>query len=843
MSSSSIPKLQAEIAALQARITQLENALASDEQPESSACRHLMINSEHVLITKVDTQGLYTYTNPAFVRKFSADQPLPGQLSLQAVVEEDREKLQQTAEQCLAHPGKPLRILLRKRRAADAVYWTDWEMTGLAGADGVGTEVLYIGFDISEHFITYQALRDSEARFRAIFDGAGIGMALVGARGRPIATNSAMQQMLGYSNAELCSMSFAAYTHRDDVDNDRQLWQEVLHGQRAAYQIEKRYTRRDGTQLWGKLTVSLVQSAGEPVYGVGMVEDISAQKQAVEDIRRLNDSLEQRVQERTQELTRTLAELEKQRDFAHQVTETMREGVIVYEAGGIIEYANPFLCEMVAAPLEEIVGRPFEAYVAKEDQVLVQEQLQTRRAGRSTTYEIRLRLRDGGERYVQVTGTPQQQDGHYAGGVAVISDLTQRRQAEEQLRCASAKMAESNRELARSVRMKDEFLANVSHELRTPLTGILALTESLLAGTYGEIQQQQQRPLTLVEESGHHLLSLINDVLDMAKSEAGKLEIVIEPVAAEEVCQASLRLVRYSALQKRQHIVYTLEPAGLVLNADARRLKQILVNLLSNAVKFTPEGGHVGLQVSGDSEQKQVTFTVWDDGIGIPAEFQQRIFEPFVQVESNFNRAYPGTGLGLALVQRLTTLQQGSVTIESRPQQGSRFHVLLPWHADGSPAATELAGRSTADADPVPDGLAAEKGRTAPAAPAATILLAEDNDVTSSAMQDYLTLLGFAVVTATDGLETIRQVEAQRPDLLLLDIQMPRMGGVQVLNHLRALPDPALARVPVIVLSAHAMPGARELFLAAGADDYLSKPLHLADLRKCIKQYLPQMPV
>ncbi|HWQ15998.1 MAG TPA: GAF domain-containing sensor histidine kinase, partial [Roseiflexaceae bacterium] len=243
----------------------------------------------------------------------------------------------------------------------------------------------------------------------------------------------------------------------------------------------------------------------------------------------------------------------------------------------------------------------------------------------------------------------------------------------------TADLMAANAQLARAARLKDEFLANMSHELRTPLNSILGLSEALEEEVFGPLTERQRRSVAGIAESGRHLLALINDILDLSKIEAQQITLSLEPIDVGQVCEASLRLVTQSAQARRLSVEWSLDSRVTTLVADVRRLKQILVNLLANAVKFTPEGGHIGLEVRGDRAARVVHFTVWDTGIGIAPEAQERLFKPFVQLDSSLTRRYEGSGLGLALVARLAELHGGGVTLESSPGAGSRFTVALPW--------------------------------------------------------------------------------------------------------------------------------------------------------------------
>lgn len=384
-------------------------------------------------------------------------------------------------------------------------------------------------------------------------------------------------------------------------------------------------------------------------------------------------------------------------------------------------------------------------------------------------------------------------------------------------------LQETNAELSKALHAKDEFLATMSHELRTPLSAILALTELLREEVYGPLNEKQHKSLHGVEESGRHLLSLITDILDVSKIEAGKLELEISPVEVAELCQASLEFVQPQARAKHLKVVLTLDSTVSEIQVDKRRAKQILVNLLNNAVKFTPEGGEIGLEVKGDPGQKEARFTVWDKGIGIKPEDIKRIFEPFVQLDSTLSRQYEGTGLGLALTQRLAKLHGGYVSVESQTGAGSRFTVTLPWVPQVFPT-------------PLPETPAENNPEVHEAETPCVILLAEDNAATREAIAEYLESKGYRVTTVGNGAEALDQLHQMRPDLIFMDIQMPGMDGLEATRQIRTRPD--LAQVPIVALTALAMPGDAERCLEAGATAYLAKPFTLKQLTQIIEEQL-----
>ena len=276
--------------------------------------------------------------------------------------------------------------------------------------------------------------------------------------------------------------------------------------------------------------------------------------------------------------------------------------------------------------------------------------------------------------------------GEIIGMLGTYEDITERKQMEAQLRQSHENLALANLELSRATRLKDEFLANISHELRTPLSSILGMTQALSREIYGPLTERQHRSLNIVERSGRHLLHLINNILDVAKVEAGKVELDITQVSLARLCQDSLVFVQQQAFQKHINLKSSLAPDMTTVNGDELRLKQALINLLDNAIKFTPEGGAVELHVApapkspylAKSAQQVVSISVIDTGIGIAPSDQERLFQTFVQLDNSLNRQYFGTGLGLAMVKRITEMHGGIVEVDSQPKKGSRFTLHLP---------------------------------------------------------------------------------------------------------------------------------------------------------------------
>ncbi|MEM1253456.1 MAG: CHASE2 domain-containing protein [Cyanobacteria bacterium P01_H01_bin.21] len=389
-------------------------------------------------------------------------------------------------------------------------------------------------------------------------------------------------------------------------------------------------------------------------------------------------------------------------------------------------------------------------------------------------------------------------------------------------------------------RAKNDFLANMSHELRTPLNTILGMTQALEEHILGDLNPRQTKAVQATERSARHLLELINEILDLARVESGMLELNYAPTAVISMCQFCLTVVKQQAYQKglqlESKLLHTL-PAFVM---DERRIREVLINLLSNAVKFTPAGGCVTLEVvwqqqlsfvntSGDVEAPPgniLKFIVSDTGIGIKPDYIDKLFQPFVQIDSALNRQYAGTGLGLALVNQIIKLHGGTVTVTSEVGVGSTFTVELPCEAVNS----SLSVHDDLKKSDRGDFSSRVKGKLA------TILLVEDDPDNITVLNSYLTAKGYCVRVANDGYQAISAVLANVPDLILMDIQMPRMDGLEAMQRIRR--EPTLTKVPIIALTALAMQGDRDRCLAAGANEYLSKPVNLGQLIITIEQLL-----
>ncbi|MDD1621032.1 MAG: response regulator [Methylococcaceae bacterium] len=392
----------------------------------------------------------------------------------------------------------------------------------------------------------------------------------------------------------------------------------------------------------------------------------------------------------------------------------------------------------------------------------------------------------------------------------------------QQLRERSKEISHKNLQLEEANRTKSEFLANMSHELRTPLNAIIGFSEALKDGLMGELAENQREFIEDIYTSGEHLLSLINDILDLSKVEAGKMTLELEPVSVYEVLQNSLSMLKEKALSHQLKLVLDAEAEMPRIVADIRKLKQIIYNLLSNAVKFTPDGGAISLGAHRVDDVLEIT--VSDTGIGIGPEDQARLFQPFIQIDSSLSRQYQGTGLGLVMVKRLTELHGGSVELESELGKGSRFLVRIPWRKAGEDAATPVTPvmpprNQNASAAPVADKLSDTP----------TVLVIEDELYSANLLTHHLEQEGLRVICMPTGEQALEWLTHNRPDLITLDLMLPGMDGWEVLSRIKQMLP--LDTVPVMIVSIVA-DGKRGI--ALGASQVLQKPVSHSELKNAL---------
>jgi PAS domain S-box-containing protein len=672
------------------------------------------------------------------------------------------------------------------------IHWI--KSRGMVFRDRNGTPKRMVGINYD---ITSRKLAEGQLRFQSsLLDVIEQAVFVIDMDGKITYWNPAAEKIFGWSASEAVGLSIDdLFILKLKPKLTRRVIKNVQVGRSWSGELEM--GKKDGTAFWAQVTATPIFDDSKRLVGIiGISQDISFQ---IETLNAIRESEEQ---------NRLL--FEKSPDAVFLMDEQGRV-IRVNQAGEAI----------TDLPARQLAGRTLSqaGLLQGDERALFEEALVQAQELKSNYFTIELLLRRGHRETrdveAQINTIKLQGRLHY---LITMHDVTTERKAAEVLQ-------QANLEMQRALRVKDEFLANMSHELRTPLNAILGISDSLGERIAGPLNEKQAQYLSIVHESALHLLELINEILDISKVEAGKIELNLAPVNIQALCESSLRMIKELTLKKKQSVRLDLDPGLEFLWADERRLKQILVNLLSNAVKFTAAGGRLGLEVRRDPDKSEVIFTVWDTGIGIRTEDLPRLFEPFTQLDSGLTRTQTGTGLGLALVDRLVRLHGGRVSVESEFGKGSRFSFSLPWSpAVAAPWSLQSAGK---------------KSVTEPAATDArqpVILLAEDLETATLFTQDYLEARGYRVVPAQNGAQAVALAKEHHPDLILMDLHMPIMDGFDATRKIRG--TASLEQTPIVALSALAMPGDRERCLSAGMNDYLSKPVELQEIVKVIRRWL-----
>ncbi|MBW4520617.1 MAG: response regulator [Scytolyngbya sp. HA4215-MV1] len=657
------------------------------------------------------------------------------------------------------------------------------------------------------------ALQQSEASLREAQQVAHLGSWELDVQTRKITWSAEIFRIFGLAptNPEPSYEELLQYFPPDERVRFNQLIERAIQTGEP-YTTDLQIIRADGSSGYIFAKAEITQNAaGQVTRLFGIAMDISEQQAALRERKAIQEAL-QRSEERAR------ATLLAMPDLVFRVNRD----------GRYVDFLTSPLVSNLVDP-QQVIGKRFhEALLpnistvhAESQYFALQQVLETQTV---QSYEQQIWI-EGKVCYEEVRVAPCGND----EVVFFVRDITDRKQSEAQLQ-------QTNEELARATRLKDEFLANMSHELRTPLNAILGMTEGLQEQVFGNINERQLKALQTIESSGTHLLELINDILDVAKIEAGQIELTYTSTSIHHLCQSSLAFIKQQALQKNIQVQVKLPTHLPNLVVDERRTRQVLINLLNNAVKFTPEGGQITLQVQRPTPQDRadsvcwVRFSVTDTGIGITPENIKKLFQPFVQIDSALNRQYTGTGLGLSLVKRIVELHGGRVGVTSDLGVGSCFTIDLPCTPGVllTPEGTTpnpLALPLEPDFSPI-DEVASDAPR---------ILLVEDNVANISTVSDYLEAKGYRILLASDGQAAIDLAKAHQPDLILMDIQMPGMDGLEATRQIRL--DPALTEIPIIALTALAMTGDREKCLEAGANDYLTKPVRLKQLANAIQHW------
>ncbi len=669
------------------------------------------------------------------------------------------------------------------------------------GADGRIDGVVFVSRDVTEqkeveHRLLEQArlVESQRSLLQAVVDAMPFMIYAVGLDGGVIAANEAVVEELGLAAVdEVVGRTLPELAPR----YGEELWRECNDVLERGYPVvdEEKAHSDDPSRTVAVSRVPFFDASGSVGGVLCIARDITEQKQA-DAAHRENEALIQ------------------------SILDSAPDCVVTVDADDRVLFANPALERTLGFPVEALVGTIFSESMVplrfrEEHRAKLRNYVEHGYVGSlGRVLELDVCHADGRLIPSEVSIRPVEEVGGRTLFVIYISDLSEQKESEAEL-VRAKEAAEA------SARAKSEFLANMSHEIRTPMNGVIGMTTLL---QHSDLDAEQADSVETIRMSGEALLTIINDILDFSKIEAGKLDVEDAPFDVRKTIREAVGLMRQAAIEKDialEVIVDSGVPA--FVGGDAARLRQVLVNLLSNAVKFTPQGR---VLVSADADIRgsdvSLRIAVTDTGIGIAHDKLDAIFESFSQADASTTKRYGGTGLGLTISQRLATLMGGTLTARSTLGEGSTFELVIAVHHADAPEPSDPIAVVASAVDPG----------------SVRLLLAEDNPINQKVALRLLERLGYVADVAVDGREAVAAIRSaareNRPyDAILMDVQMPEMDGLEATRRIRA--DLEIVHQPrIIALTANAMEGDRSTCLAAGADDYLPKPVHFDDLARSL---------
>jgi len=632
--------------------------------------------------------------------------------------------------------------------------------------------------DVTERNQAEAALLKAGALQNAIFNSANFSSIATDAKGVIQIFNVGAERMLGYTAAEVVDKITPADISdpQELIARAEELSRElettitpgfdalVFKARRGIEDIyELTYIRKDGSRFPAVVSVTALRDKRETVIGYLLIGTDNTARKLVEADQKL---LDQRLRD--------------QQFYTRSLIESNIDALITTDPLGIITDLNKPMEALTGCTRAELIGAPFKNYFTDPERaeagiklVLSEKKL--------TDYELTVCARDGKHTVVSYNATTFYNRGRKLQGVfAAARDVTERKRLDQILLEKNVELENAKAVSDKTNLAKSDFLANMSHELRTPLNSVIGFSEVLQDQLFGPINEKQQEYVSHILTSGKHLLSLINDILDLSKVESGKMELELSHFPLRESLDASLIMFREKALKERVSLHLQLDPlVDINISADQRKLKQILFNLLSNAIKFTPAHGTVIVDVARDGNFIEIN--VQDTGVGIRAEDIPKLFQTFTQLESAYTKRHEGTGLGLALTRKLVELHGGRIWVKSEIAKGSCFTFNLP--INEAAIKVSYASRSNTVINNN-----------------SCVLLIEDEPITLTALKYALQSKGYRVLRAKSGEEGLEMAQHAAPDLIVLDLVMPGMSGFEVANQLQD--NGITEKIPVLILTA-----------------------------------------
>ena len=692
-------------------------------------------------------------------------------------------------------------VCLRKEGRMIHVSVTGFPIRNSAGEVVAISNILR---DITARKVFEQKLHESEHRFRTMADSCPIGIWVTDAQGANCFANRTYLESSGIAAEQGRENKWRSIIHPDDAPEFFNKFDRALH-EHTAFHAVRRSRSADGHWRWMESNaIPRFSSDGEFLGLVGTSEDIT----------------ERRLAEQALQVSE-----EKFRQLAENTNDVFW---MMNAAGTEILYVGPSYEQIWGRTCASLYDHPMDWLDAihRDDRELAHTTFTRQLQGEAVDSEYRIHTPDGYEKWIRDRAFPiRDQSGKLIRVAGIAEEITERKRYEKELI-----QARENAEAANQA--KASFLANMSHEIRTPMNGVIGMNQLLLET---DLTAEQRRYVEVVQASGRTLLSLIDDILDMSKIEAGKIALESMDFSLSQSVNQVIQLLRGQASDKGLALVARVsEKIPALLRGDAHRLRQVLTNLIANAIKFT-ERGQIALDAELESQSDKaasIRFAVTDTGIGIRADRIAALFSPFVQADTSTTRRYGGSGLGLAISKQLVDRMGGRIGVNSREGQGSTFwftatlgRSVLDWC---QPAAqSRVVGREKTGHPSTHSMLQGHGER---------ILVAEDNLTNREVILAQLKKLGYKAAIAANGVEAVEAVERERFDMVLMDCQMPLMDGYAATRMIRQSVHP---HIPIIALTASAMMPARERCLSEGMDDYLAKPVELPQLAAVLAKWIP----
>lgn len=713
-------------------------------------------------------------------------------------------------------------------------------MTALHNRDQQLEGFLVVARDLTDRQKAEEALQESGERFRLMVECVSdYAILMLDPEGQVSTWNSGAERLLGYQPDEIMGQHISKFYMEEDVERgwpDEELRMAAAVGR---FEDEGWRIRKDGSRFWANVIITAICDSENCLKGFAKVtRDLSERKHAEIELRRSHDMLEERVRQRTAELARTNAALRAEIDERERIEEALREQAeevekVMNVLPVAVWIARDPQCQAVTGNRAgyEMLRRPMGGNLSKsappEEQPtgfrvfhngteLGPHELPLQRAAAQgieiQDFEEDIVFDDGSRIYAYGSASPLRDiHGNVRGAVAAFMDVSELRRLDKELR-------QKVLELASADQRKDEFLAILAHELRNPLAPIR---------TGLEVMRMEPENLELIadvratmERQTQQLVRLVDDLLDVSRITRGKLELRRAEVELAEVLQSAAEATRPFIVELEHELTVSLPETPICVHGDAARLSQVVANLLNNAAKYTPPGGKI--ELTAERQEDVVVVTVHDTGLGIPAEMSDRIFEMFAQIDQRLERGYSGLGIGLTLVKRLVEMHGGTVHVASQGVgQGSQFSIRLP-----------VVPQSTATAEPASQNKPADAPRRAPFG--RRILVVDDNKDAAISLAIALRLLGNDVHLAHDGLDAVQVARELQPDVVLMDIGMPKLNGYEAAAEIRK--QPGGEDMILIAQTGWGQETDKQRTRDAGFDHHLVKPLEMHALQQLFDQ-------